>query len=173
MLNPDGVANGNHRCSLAGCDLNRRYLRTSPSLHPTVYHTKALLEHLNANGHRPVLYCDFHGHSRKKMIFMYGCHQSTRAQPRNPPSDFPQLLGEVAPGFSAKSCKFSVTADKESCGRVVVWRKFGISRSYTLESTYCGFDRGPYKGMQVNFFFVDHPNRIPLVYLTHDRTACR
>ena len=24
MLNPDGVINGNYRCSLAGCDLNRR-----------------------------------------------------------------------------------------------------------------------------------------------------
>ena len=23
MLNPDGVANGNYRCSMAGCDLNR------------------------------------------------------------------------------------------------------------------------------------------------------
>jgi hypothetical protein len=23
MLNPDGVVNGNYRCSLAGCDLNR------------------------------------------------------------------------------------------------------------------------------------------------------
>ena len=23
MLNPDGVINGNYRCSLAGCDLNR------------------------------------------------------------------------------------------------------------------------------------------------------
>ena len=25
MLNPDGVIQGNNRCSLAGCDLNRRY----------------------------------------------------------------------------------------------------------------------------------------------------
>ena len=23
MLNPDGVANGSYRCSMAGCDLNR------------------------------------------------------------------------------------------------------------------------------------------------------
>ena len=25
MLNPDGVINGNYRCSLAGSDLNRRW----------------------------------------------------------------------------------------------------------------------------------------------------
>ncbi len=29
MLNPDGVINGNYRCSLAGCDLNRRWKRPS------------------------------------------------------------------------------------------------------------------------------------------------
>ena len=25
MLNPDGVINGNYRCSMAGCDLNRQW----------------------------------------------------------------------------------------------------------------------------------------------------
>lgn len=29
MLNPDGVINGNYRCSLAGCDLNRRWDKPS------------------------------------------------------------------------------------------------------------------------------------------------
>lgn len=29
MLNPDGVINGNYRCSLAGCDLNRRWNKPS------------------------------------------------------------------------------------------------------------------------------------------------
>lgn len=28
MLNPDGVINGNYRCSLAGADLNRRWKTT-------------------------------------------------------------------------------------------------------------------------------------------------
>lgn len=42
MLNPDGVTNGNYRCSLAGCDLNRRWKFPSKTLHPTIYHTKKL-----------------------------------------------------------------------------------------------------------------------------------
>ena len=42
MLNPDGVINGNYRCSLAGCDLNRRWKRPSKLLHPTIYATKQL-----------------------------------------------------------------------------------------------------------------------------------
>jgi len=32
MLNPDGVINGNYRCSLAGCDLNRRWITPSKVL---------------------------------------------------------------------------------------------------------------------------------------------
>jgi cytosolic carboxypeptidase protein 2/3 len=40
MLNPDGVINGNYRCSLAGCDLNRRWKAPSKVLHPCIYNTK-------------------------------------------------------------------------------------------------------------------------------------
>ena len=40
MLNPDGVINGNYRCSLAGCDLNRRWKTPSKVIHPTIYNTK-------------------------------------------------------------------------------------------------------------------------------------
>lgn len=43
MLNPDGVINGNYRCSLAGCDLNRRWKAPSKVLHPCIYNTKQLL----------------------------------------------------------------------------------------------------------------------------------
>ena len=32
MLNPDGVINGNYRCSLAGVDLNRRWSKPSALL---------------------------------------------------------------------------------------------------------------------------------------------
>jgi murein tripeptide amidase MpaA len=44
MLNPDGVINGNSRCSLAGVDLNRCWLDPSRKQHPTVYHTKMLIK---------------------------------------------------------------------------------------------------------------------------------
>jgi len=44
MLNPDGVINGNYRCSLAGCDLNRRWKFPSKAIHPTIYFTKKLIK---------------------------------------------------------------------------------------------------------------------------------
>ena len=37
MLNPDGVVNGNHRCSLSGRDLNREWTRPDRCLYPEVW----------------------------------------------------------------------------------------------------------------------------------------
>lgn len=73
MLNIDGVINGCHRCSLSGEDLNRRWIYPSMLLHPTIYHAKGLLLYLQSIEKTPLVYCDFHGHSRKKNVFMYGC----------------------------------------------------------------------------------------------------
>jgi murein tripeptide amidase MpaA len=73
MLNVDGVINGNYRCSLAACDLNRKWSKPGKALHPSVYYTKklctTLIEHENKQF---FLYLDFHGHSVKKNIFQYG-----------------------------------------------------------------------------------------------------
>ena len=88
MLNPDGVVYGNYRSSVLGVDLNRRWKNPSKFLHPTIYYTKSFIKWLmtlgsnvpgtaalpskNACGN-VVLTCDFHGHSRKNNVFMYGC----------------------------------------------------------------------------------------------------
>jgi murein tripeptide amidase MpaA len=40
MLNPDGVVYGNYRCSLLGCDLNRKWEKPNRMLHPTIFHAK-------------------------------------------------------------------------------------------------------------------------------------
>ena len=46
MLNVDGVINGNYRCSLAACDLNRVWTKPSKALHPAVYCIKSLCQSL-------------------------------------------------------------------------------------------------------------------------------
>lgn len=43
MINVDGVVNGNYRCSLASCDLNRKYLKASKTFHPEIYYLKKLV----------------------------------------------------------------------------------------------------------------------------------
>ena len=47
MLNVDGVITGNYRCSLAACDLNRKWIKPSKILHPPVYHMKKLCASLS------------------------------------------------------------------------------------------------------------------------------
>jgi len=52
MMNVDGVINGNYRCSLAACDLNRKWMKPSKALHPPVYYTKKLCETLVEKEHK-------------------------------------------------------------------------------------------------------------------------
>jgi len=40
MLNPDGVIYGNYRCSLLGCDLNRKWEKPNRLLQPEIFYTK-------------------------------------------------------------------------------------------------------------------------------------
>ncbi|XP_073321930.1 cytosolic carboxypeptidase 1 [Pagrus major] len=161
MLNPDGVINGNHRCSLSGEDLNRQWQNPNPELHPTIYHTKSLLQYLVHMQRTPLVFCDYHGHSRKKNVFMYGCSVKETVWQSNitaTSSDLqedlgyrtlPKILSQIAPAFSMGSCSFVVERSKESTARVVVWREIGVQRSYTMESTLCGCDQGKYKGLQI------------------------
>ncbi|KAK3260044.1 hypothetical protein CYMTET_30984, partial [Cymbomonas tetramitiformis] len=99
MLNPDGVVNGNYRCSLAGVDLNRVWNDPSKKLHPTIHHTKMMIKRLTED-REVVMFCDYHGHSRKRNIFMYGCERkgTLQASPWGPQwsatcTAFSQALG--------------------------------------------------------------------------------
>ena len=57
----------------------------------------------------------------------------------------PEAVARRSPAFALPSCNFDVRKSRESTARVALWREFGINRSYTLESSFCGYDRGIYK----------------------------
>ena len=44
-----------HRSSLVAEDLNRRWLKPCPNLHPTIYHTKGLLQYLSTVNKTPLV----------------------------------------------------------------------------------------------------------------------
>ncbi|XP_037054453.1 cytosolic carboxypeptidase 4 [Peromyscus leucopus] len=160
MLNPDGVINGNHRCSLRGEDLNRQWLLPQAHLQPTIYHAKGLLHYLSSIGRGPVVFCDFHGHSQKKNVFLYGCSMKETLWQAGCTVGgaalledvsyrmLPKILDKLAPAFTMNSCSFLVEKSRASTARVVVWREIGVSRSYTMESSYCGCNQGPYQDLQ-------------------------
>ena len=73
MLNPDGVVIGNFRTSLCGRDLNRQFRNSSDFLIPEVKGLKQLVIGLKAEFKgRLIFFLDFHGHSVKKNVFLYG-----------------------------------------------------------------------------------------------------
>ncbi|KAH9588386.1 Cytosolic carboxypeptidase 2, variant 2 [Schistosoma haematobium] len=136
MLNPDGVIVGNYRCSLSGCDLNRKYTSSLKRFFPTIWHTKQMIINVMKQ-YEVVVYCDLHGHSRKQQMFIYGCKSQT-PEKQYYSRIFPAMLSKNIPElFNFDKCKFAVQKEKEGTGRIVMWRE-GIINSYTLEATFCG-----------------------------------
>jgi cytosolic carboxypeptidase protein 2/3 len=153
MINPDGVINGNYRCSLAGCDLNRRWKSPQKFVHPCIYHAKKLIRQFHSE-RGLVFFCDMHGHSRKKNVFMYGCvdqqePESTRI--------FPYMLSNICPFFSYDSCRFGVQKSKENTARISLWRELDIPSVYTIEASFCGCDNGQYSNLH---FSTDHLKKL-------------
>ncbi|CAH8505809.1 unnamed protein product [Schistosoma turkestanicum] len=95
MLNPDGVIVGNYRCSLSGCDLNRKYTSTLKHFFPTIWHTKQMIINVMKQ-YEVVVYCDLHGHSRKQQMFIYGC-QSETPETKYYSRIFPAMLSKNIP----------------------------------------------------------------------------
>ncbi|CAF3989111.1 unnamed protein product [Rotaria magnacalcarata] len=137
MLNPDGVIVGNYRCSLSGRDLNRNYKTILKDAYPSIWHTREMIKRFMSETEL-ILYCDFHGHSRKQNVFIYGCENKHLPRERLKERIFPAMLSKNDPAkFAYYSCKFKVQKNKEGTGRIVMWA-MGIPNSYTLEATFCG-----------------------------------
>ena len=143
MLNPDGVINGNYRCSLVGADLNRRWKNPQASLHPIIYQFKRVIKN-TATNYEIDLICDLHGHSRKKNIFMYGCNFKRAPQICKL---FPYILSKVSSVFSYSASRFGVQKSKECTLRVSLFKELKIPNIYTLEASFCGADIGKYKSL--------------------------
>ena len=136
MLNPDGVYYGNYRCGLAGCDLNRNWKTPSKILHPTIYSAKKLIKTF-CKERQVDLICDFHGHSKKKNIFMYGCNI-----PESPEVTrcIPFIISKSSPYFYYPYCSFRMQKAKESTMRISLFKETKIPTIYTLEASFFGGD---------------------------------
>lgn len=143
MLNPDGVINGNYRCSLAGQDLNRRWKIPSKHLHPVNWHVKKMIREFNRE-REMILSCDLHGHSRRKNIFIYGNNFENRPHATRV---FPFIMSKLLDYFSFEYSRFSVHKSKESTQRVTLWRELKIANVFTMEASFCGADKGANKNM--------------------------
>jgi murein tripeptide amidase MpaA len=136
MMNPDGVYYGNYRCGIAGSDLNRNWKTPSKILHPTIYAAKKMIKSFSKE--RTVeLVCDFHGHSKRKNIFMYGCNlpeapEITRC--------IPFIISKYSPYFFYPYCSFRMQKAKESTMRITLFKEIKVPLVYTLEASFFGGD---------------------------------
>lgn len=140
MLNPEGVAIGNNRTSCSGVDLNRRWIDPNEKLHPEIFHTKRVLKQFHKE-RELLVFCDIHGHSRKKNAFMYGCHQVTEGglDAWTKSRLLPKIFAKKSSMFSMEDCNFRVTPDKAGTGRVAIWRELKLVNSFTLEVSLYGY----------------------------------
>ena len=137
MLNPDGVVYGNYRCSLLGVDLNRRWLQPNKLLHPEIYYCKRLVQMI-AEEREVLMYCDMHGHSVKKDVFMYGCCNREKPKENLFIRIFPYMLSRRNKMFAYKQCSFKMHSSKDATGRMVCFQEIGIIASYTMEASFYG-----------------------------------
>ncbi|XP_014480717.1 PREDICTED: cytosolic carboxypeptidase 1-like isoform X2 [Dinoponera quadriceps] len=159
MLNIEGVVNGCNRYGLTNEDLNRRWSNPNQVYHPVIYHTKGLMEYCAKVLQRPPhVFVDYHGHSRRKNVFLFGCSRSgswsaaDRTKPDQPVQYLmlPHLMQKTSAAFALPLCSFKVERNKESTARVAVWRQLGVARSYTMESSFCGCDQGALAGLHLD-----------------------
>ena len=92
-----------------------------------------------------MLYCDMHGHSKKKNAFIYGCNTAADGgfNSWTKVRLFPRILAKNSFMFNLKDCKFKVEKSKIGSARVVVWKEFKVTNSFTLENSFYGYDYGP------------------------------
>ena len=79
--------------------------------------------------------------STKKMRVIYSFYDVTQKLPR--------ILNGLNPMFSLDECQFTMDQSKQGCARVVAFSQLNITLAYTIESSYCGFNRGEFRGEHI------------------------
>ena len=91
-----------------------------------------------------IMYCDMHGHSMKKNVFMYACSYKTPGFGLEDGKTnifirlVPFLLSKRNKLFSYGNCHFRLERFKEATARIVNFKEFNILASYTLEASFFG-----------------------------------
>lgn len=115
MVNVDGVVLGNFRTSIAGRDLNRFFHL------PDRFEEISLVRSL-AEKHHPLVYLDFHGHSAKKNVFMYGPNYGVDHRYFLTCRLFPKIISKLTETFRYYSCIFKISECKANASRSVMIR---------------------------------------------------
>ena len=128
--------------------MNRVFLAPDPKLHPAVFAIKALINQIQSQfwiKKNPIIaYIDFHAHSHKKSIFLYGPFYPLHNNKYFKVWVFAKLLSENNQMFRLyfiryHACKFRNEKCKRKSARIVLSKEFNIMNCFTLESSYYAF----------------------------------
>ena len=88
-----------------------------------------------------MVFCDLHCHSKKKNSFIYGCNTAANGgfTSWTKVRLLPRILAKLTALFSIKDCRFRIDPSKLGTARVIVWKEFGVTNSFTLENSFYGF----------------------------------
>lgn len=153
-MNPDGVVCGNYRNSCAGVDLNRQWINPDPDFHPEVCAVKNLMQEIKEEDKREIwIFCDLHGHSKKKNSFFYGCNTAANGGflSWTIVRLLPRIFAQKTSMFNYKDCRFRVEPYKIGTARIVAWKQFSITHSFTLENSFFGYEYGDDEGNSAIF----------------------
>ena len=140
MINVDGVILGNTRTSLAGCDLNRRWMRPNEFLHPEIFRAKESIKDFNEK-HKVECVVDFHGHFGAFNSFFYANHtEEDFASCRY----FPFVCAKKSEIIQFEKSGFKMPKYKKGTGRINLFKEFNIENVVTLETSYFGCTSGSY-----------------------------
>ena len=105
MVNVDGVVLGNFRTGIMGRDLNRCFHLVGK------YNEISLIRKI-AEESKPETFIDFHGHSSKKNVFIYGPDYKIEDRQYLMCRVFPKLISKKTEAFRYYSCMFRISGSK-------------------------------------------------------------
>ena len=146
MINVDGVICGNSRTSLAGCDLNRRWINPNEYLHPEIYYLKELI--LNFVKKINVEYIiDFHGHFGAFNSFFYANNDKDQIEYCR---KFPFICTKTSKIIQLNRSRFKMPKFKRGTGRINLYKELNIENIVTLETSFFGCNEGDYSNEYFN-----------------------
>jgi hypothetical protein len=91
-----------------------------------------------------LIYCDLHCHSKKKNAFIYGCNTAANGgfTSWTKVRLLPRIIARLTPHFNIRDCRFRIDSSKLGTARVIVWKEFGVTNSFTLENSFFGSEIG-------------------------------
>ena len=134
MLNPDGVILGNSRTGASGKDMNREFRSRNNVLYPEIVAMKKLVSKISET-HVIDMYLDFHGHSGKKNMFMFGPSYNITQSLYYKCRILPKILSTITPIFRYYGCTYDIPWDKRSTARAVMLSEMLIPIVFTVETS--------------------------------------